>query len=346
MPELVPTRLTQARHLAGLTRRGLADRVGVTPTAVGQYEQGAHRPRPELLAALAAALDVPPRFLTGARPHTRLDPASAHFRSLRATRSYQRAKAVAHTEQTWELASALERRAPLPAVDLPALPGDPVTSARALRAAWRLGTGPIRDLVRRMEERGVLVQCPPRDADLETVDAFSTAALPRPVVVLTPNRADDVHRHRFSAAHELGHLVLHGDRAPGGAAGEREADVFAAEFLAPADRIRPELPRRGDPRALAELRRTWGVSATCLLRRCHELGLLSDSAAGRAHLRLRTCPEFEPSPLAGHPGEQPSALRRAFEAGCGPGGPARAVAALAAELAWRPARVRELLALP
>ena len=35
---LDPARVTQARHLAGLTKRELAEKAGVTPAAVGQYE--------------------------------------------------------------------------------------------------------------------------------------------------------------------------------------------------------------------------------------------------------------------------------------------------------------------
>ncbi|MFI0463794.1 hypothetical protein ACH347_06915 [Saccharopolyspora sp. 5N102] len=49
-------------------------------------------------------------------------------------------------------------------------------------------------LVRRVEARGIVVLTPQPDPDLETVDAFSASRLPRPIVVLTPNRADDVYR--------------------------------------------------------------------------------------------------------------------------------------------------------
>ncbi|MFE2933050.1 ImmA/IrrE family metallo-endopeptidase [Streptomyces sp. NPDC059278] len=64
-----------------------------------------------------------------------------------------------------------------------------------------------------------------------SVDAFSTRAA-RPLVVLTAARADDIYRHRFTAAHELGHLVLHAD-ATGDSRQEKQADAFAAEFLTP-----------------------------------------------------------------------------------------------------------------
>lgn len=350
-----PVRLTQARNLAGRTKRWVAERLGVTPAAVSQYEMGANRPRPDVLIRLAEALDVPLAFFLAGRPHGRLDPSAAHFRSLRSTRAYQRAKAVSLTEQVWELAYALEKRVRLPHVDVPGftggevdpgteLPREPVAAARALRVAWGLGTGPVTHLVRRLESKGIIVVTPPRDDDLATVDAFSTSHLPRPVIVLTPNRTDDVYRHRFTAAHELAHLVLHSDTTPGDIAQEREADAFAAEFLTPKDSIAPDLPARADLHKLSALREVWGVSVHSLLYRCRELGLLSDSSASRAYIRLRAlqdAPGFgKPEPLGNFPGEQPALLSKAFSLACDHG---LTIPDLADELAWDVVTVRQIL---
>lgn len=348
-------RLTQARNLAGRTKKWLAEELGVTPAAVSQYEIGTNRPRPEVLPWLAEVLGVPLAFFLSGRPHGRLDPSAAHFRSLRATRSYQRAKAVAFTEQVWELVYALEKRVQLPAVNLPgfaggevepgtALPRDPAAAARALRTAWGLGTGPITHLVRRLEVNGIIVATPSSDEDLSSVDAFSTSQLPRPVIVLTPNRTDDVYRHRFTAAHELAHLVLHGDASPGDVAQEGAADAFAAEFLTPRESIASELPNRADLYRLSALREVWGVSVRCLVYRCRELGLLSDSSASRCYIRLRelgNAPGFGlPEPLANFPGEQPALLAKGFSLATDHG---LAITELAEELAWDVAAVRRML---
>lgn len=347
-------RLTQARQLAAMTKRALADRIGVTAAAIGQYELGLTKPRPELIGPLAEVLGVPPQFFLGGRPHARLDASMAHFRSLRATRAYQRAKAISFTELAWELTYALEKRVQLPWIDLPGfaggevhsgteLPRDPAAAAQALRVHWDLGTGPISHLVRRMEAHGIVAVTPPADEDATTVDAFSTSRLPRPVAVLTPNRADNVYRHRFSAAHELGHLVLHGDTAPGDMQQEREADTFAAEFLTPRNSILPALPGRADLGKLVELQREWGVSVKSLLYRCRELGLLSDSASSRAHQRLHLLanqPGFRADPASAYPGEQPAMLSRAFDLASDNG---LTIQALAEELAWPLPWVRMLL---
>ncbi|MFB7609852.1 helix-turn-helix domain-containing protein [Streptomyces gardneri] len=352
-----PIRLTQARRLAGMTKKDIAEELGVSPAAVGQYETGVSRPRSDLMPRLARALDVPVEFFLAGRPGQQIDASMAHFRSLRSTPKAQRERALAFTEQVWELTHALERRVQLPPVSLPgflggevhpgeALPAEPRAAAQELRRQWGLGDGPVTHLIRRMEAHGIVVVLPAgSDAAAATVDAFSSRSA-RPLVVLTRNRANDVYRHRFTAAHELGHLVLHSD-ATGDSRQEREADAFAAEFLTPQASIAPLLPRRMDLGHLAGLRRTWGVSVQSLVYRCRELGLISDATASRTYQKLRTLdgqPGFSAEPVSGFPGEQPILLSQAFELAERETG--LSVRELAQELAWTPAHVRELLGMP
>jgi len=324
-------RLTQARQLAGLTKKELSELVGVSAAAVGQYESGT-RPGPEVLIAIADRLGYPIAFF-------QIE-----------TRSYQRSKAVSFTEQVWELIYALERRVVLPHVDLPgfaggeitpgtSLPTDPIQAARALRQHWGLGTGPISHLVRILEVHGIVVVHAPADGDFRTVDAFSTSRLPRPFVVISRDRTIDVYRHRFTSAHELGHLVLHADAIPGDPGQERDADAFAAEFLTPRDSVVPVLPTRVNFTSFAELQRAWGVSISSLIYRCREVGLYTDTIAQRAYQRLNQI-KLEPEPVEGFPGEQPSLLRKGFDLATDHG---LTLTALADELRWPVSRVRQLL---
>lgn len=349
-----PARLTQARRLAGLTKSAVARELNVSPVAVGQWESGTHPPRPDHVGRLAELLDVPPAFLAVGRPHARLESSAAHFRSLRRTPAHQRAKAIAFAEQVWELVYALEKRVQLPPVDLlgfsagevslEATDADPVQAAQALRRSWGLGTVPIPRMVRAMEAHGLIVTLIPfAGTATATVDAFSTSQLPRPIVVLTPDRANDVYRHRFTAAHELGHLLLHGDAAPGDVLQEKEADAFAAEFLTPGEMILPELPPRMDLKALERLGKKWGVSVDSLVYRCREVGAVSDPAYRRAYQRLnqlRRLGLFQPEPVDGYPGEIPILISRAFALAEENG---LAMTALARELTYPLPRLRLLL---
>jgi Zn-dependent peptidase ImmA (M78 family)/transcriptional regulator with XRE-family HTH domain len=321
-------RLTQARQLKGLTKKDVADDLGVTPAAVGQYEAGVARPRPDVLLRLADVLDVPVAFFAAGRPKAPLDASGTHFRSLRSTRVFQRDKAVVFASQVWELTHALERWVQLPIVDLPGFAGgevtsagdvmsDPARAAQELRGYWGLGQRSIAHLVRLLESRGIVVAMLPFErAEAARIAAFSNSRLPRPLIVLTPDRADDVYWYRFSAAHELGHLVLHGDTAPGDPQHEREADAFAAEFLTPQASIAPELPSRVDFNVLARLQTAWGVSVKSLLYRCRELGLFSAPTASRAYQRLNQLKAqnlFADEPIARYAGEKPVLLAQAFE---------------------------------
>ncbi|WP_189151678.1 helix-turn-helix domain-containing protein [Streptomyces lacrimifluminis] len=350
-----PPRLTQARHLAGMTKKEVAQDIGVSPAAVGQYETGSSKPRPDLLPRLADVLGVPLEFFLAGRPIGKLDTSMAYFRSLRSTSGAQRSRALGFAGQVWELTFALERRVQLPLVNLPGftggevhpgteLPSDAREAAQDLRAYWKLGRGPVKHLVRQLETHGIVVSVPPEaDEAASKIDAFATSGLPRPLMVLTRNRADDVYRHRFSAAHELGHLVLHSSSA-GDSQQEREADAFAAEFLTPRTSILPFLPRRMDLAQLADLSRTWGVSVKSLIYRCRELGLASDATASRAYQRLNALtgqPGFSPEPVERFPGEQPIMLQRAFELAQKNQG--LTIRELAKELAWRAERVQEIL---
>jgi len=341
-----PDRLRQARQLAFMTKREVAESSGISPAAVGQYEAGIAAPRADTLKRLAVALDVPVEFFAPGRPLQRLETSETYFESLRATTTKQRHSATSFAEQIWELSYALETHVRFPHIVLPDSQGNPSVkraaedAARAVRDLWGLDSEPVGHLVSQLEAHGVIGCLAPRTpGGVARINAYSTLAFRRPVVVLTADRADDVLRHRFSAAHELGHLVLHGGSASGEPWLEREADAFAAEFLTPRVVLLDELPSRLDFAKLYRLSERWGVQVRMLIFRSQELGLISESTARRAYIRMSQSPQ-EPRPIRQYDGEVPSMLNSAFELASHRG---VSVGTLADQLRWHPRRVRELL---
>jgi Zn-dependent peptidase ImmA (M78 family)/DNA-binding XRE family transcriptional regulator len=310
-----PARLTMARELAGLRKRDLAEAIDRTAAAVSQYELGQSRPSGETLNRCAAALGVPVSFFTTGRPHLRLDTASAHFRSLRSTTAHQRQQALAHVELLWELIDQLDQVIELPPVDLGLplglRPAEPAATAVMVREAWDVPAGPVVHLVRRLETRGiVLTQLPGVDAS--TIDAFSAALHGRPMIVLS--HKGNPMRQRFSVAHELGHLLLHPEPAPGSRVHEREANTFAAELLMPADEIRDRLPTPVDITALKETADGYGVSVAALAYRGKDLGVYSESTLRRVMATLTRLGWRTEEPVGSrYPGERPELLTRAAE---------------------------------
>lgn len=345
-----PARLTQARRINKMSKTELHRKVGVSAAAIGQYERGEVRPRADTVSALADALGFPAGFFAIGRPRVQVDIAEASFRRLRSTSVTQQQQATAYVEQAWELACYLEESVEFQEVDLPGwactdsdnVP-DPVTAAQALRRHWALGYEPIRHLIYQLEHHGILTVffSMKQDGNLDEksrIDAFSTTALPRPMIVLTPDKANDVMRHRFSAAHELGHIVLHHGRQGTDSQLERQADMFAAEFLTPRDVIVSELPTRVNFNRYEEMSRRWGVSVASLLYRSRELDLISESTARRAYITLNSLPR-RPMPIRDYSGETPELLKSAVDLLDGAG---VSLAQIAADLQITPRHVRRL----
>lgn len=313
-----PLRLRVARHAAMITKKDLAAVVGVTPAALSHYENGTHSPSPKVAAALALGLGVPVGFFAADRPLGEAPRATPHFRSLRSTSQQERDKAFAHALLTWEVAGVLERTVRLPESVLPpdrAVEADEpiaaaVRAARATREFFGLGAGPIPNVVRLLESRGVV--CTRLPALSARVYAFSCSFPGRPVVVLSSGR-DHLAAGRFDAAHELGHLVMHHDEDPGSHAVERQAHAFAAELLAPADEIIDELPRRADWSAYLDLKRVWGMSIQALLFRARELGVMPEHVYRRAVTEISARRWRTSEPGDDDPAESPRLLAKALD---------------------------------
>jgi Zn-dependent peptidase ImmA (M78 family)/transcriptional regulator with XRE-family HTH domain len=282
-----PARLRIARHAAMITKKDLAQRIGVTPAAVSQYENGTTTPSAKVVASLALALGLPVEFFAADRPLGEAPTTVAHFRSLRATTQQERDRAFAHALLTWEFTKVLQRSVRLPALDLPTdisiRVEDPLSkaedAARRAREYFGLATGPIPHVIRLMESRGVI--CTRLPAQTHRVFAFSCSFPERPVVVLAAERT---HRaaSRFDASHELGHLVMHPDEEPGSHPVERQANAFAAEFLAPAAEIADLLPSKPDWKRFLELKSIWGISIQALLYRAKSLRVMPEHVYRRA----------------------------------------------------------------
>ncbi len=323
-----PARLRLARELREWTQADLARRLDVTPAAASQFESGLTRPSPEMMRRLAAVLAVPQEFL-------RLPVVDTHegfFRSLRRTSlsHRRRARAIAQLAHDVTLAAGPGE---LPRVSVPRIPVSDLQAgrdemeevARRARAWLRLPPGPVRNVVRTIEDHGIVaIRLPLDTAD---VDAFSLPFPDRPVIVLGADKNDRA-RSRFDAAHELAHLIAHGEQVWGVKEVEQQAHQFAAAFLMPAGDIAHELPTRPDWPVLFDLKRKWQVSLAALLMRARALGRMSESqyltavkaASARGWRRI------EPVPLG--PPEEPAHFGRILASAAGQ----RAAAALPADI--------------
>jgi Zn-dependent peptidase ImmA (M78 family)/transcriptional regulator with XRE-family HTH domain len=309
-------RLRQARLYRGWRKVDVARALDITPAAVSQYEQGRTRPSVAMLAALSLHLGFPPEFFEKGRPSVRVGAEEAHFRRLRSTSKLDRDRLLVRLELLAEVLQRVEAHVRLPAVSLPSVPVDaedadaaPEEAAMEVRRTWELGDGPIDNVVRLLEGKGIIIIRPRFGTG--DVDAFSMWVAGRPVIVLGSDKGDAA-RARFDTPHELGHLVMHHDAEPGRHVVERQAHRFAASFLMPASAISRELPRRVDWRRYLALKQRWGVSLQALLYRARTLGVLSPDAYQRAQVQLSAQGGRVHEPGDIGPPEQPMLLQRAL----------------------------------
>ena len=143
--------------------------------------------------------------------------------------------------------------------------------AQAARAMWQLPMGPVRNMVRIVENaEGIVVF---EDFGTDKISAISQwAPGERPIFVLNSVHSPD--RQRFTLAHEVAHILMH---AIPRESQEQEADEFASEFLMPQAEISPDLAQGIDLARAAQLKTVWRVSMGALIRRAKDLGYITDS---------------------------------------------------------------------
>lgn len=264
--------IATARRARGLTQEMLAERLGITQAALSRYENDLREPTHDILDQISTLLGVVPELLRRADRMQGALAVGAHMRR-RATAKptvWRRLEAQLnlHRLHAQKMFDELDLKTELTIPWLDPFEYPPTTAARLLRMQWRMPSGPVRDLAGWMEAAGCLII----DTDFGTtrVDGLSQWVRTHPVVMLNSTAPTD--RRRLTLAHELGHLCLHSNGVPDDV--ESDATLFAAEFLMPAETIRPQLRNLSLGR-LHDLKRLWGVSMQALIERAHELGAVT-----------------------------------------------------------------------
>lgn len=307
-------RLRMARELKPMSQAALAAGI-VSPAAVSQYERGVAVPSRQVLRKFADRLKVDVDFLL-VGDDTGFD-VPAYFRSLRSAPAAELKRARHNVQLVHQVARELEEEVRLPPLNVPRLPvasndadDAPEEVAEEVRKGWGLRLGPVDNVVRWLERKGIVVAR--LASGHEKIDAFSVPFDDRPVVMMSAAKGKR-DRSRFDVSHELGHLVMHDPGQRATKAAETQAQRFAAAFLMPRDEIYPQLPSTPDWELLVQLKRYWQVSIASLLYRAKTLEKMSPQVYVQAMkaLSARGWRRHEPADL-GDP-ESPVLLNRALD---------------------------------
>ncbi len=303
-----PAMITLARESEGLTQTQLAKMLDVSQALLSKIESGVKPVTEAVLNRLCEILDYPHEFFLQTDPI--FGPGLSEFFHRRRQDVSVKVLARIHAQINiirMHIARLL-RSVEIPEtkirpVDMADYKYQPQEVARAMRAAWQLPDGPIANVIRVIEDAGGIVI---RYAfGTPRVDAISrwVPGLP-PLFFINSGLSTD--RERMSLCHELGHLFMHD--MPNEEM-EKEANIFAAEFLMPRRDVSPHLDRITIER-LAALKPYWRVSMAALLYRARELKKLSKPSASYlwSEMAQRGLKRREPAELDLAP-ETPTVLR-------------------------------------
>lgn len=272
------------RQAQGITQEELVERVdaNMTQAALSRYENNLREPDDQAIAVLAQALGVTPEFLTYRFHMFGAVAADVHMRRRRTARATDWKRVEAELNVFRMHSSYLLNRIPLQSqnqlVSIDPADSTPEDAADIVRAAWRMPIGPVRSLYRWVEAAGIFVA--EDDFGTSKIDGLSQWAGDHAVILVNSVQSTD--RKRLTVAHEVGHLVMHGDYVADDI--EAQANAFAAEFLMPKVVISPELNRLSLGK-LSDLKAQWGVSMQALYERAYALGKV-DSEARRKFYRM------------------------------------------------------------
>ena len=308
-------RLRLARRKAGLSMRDLAGRLSapVSAQAISKYEGGRMMPSSAVLVDLARTLDVSLDFLMGGQVSA-LE--GIEFRKHSRTSAKDRARAEAIVTETLEDYLTIEDILELDPF------GDPFaglrwsrietldeaeTKAGALREHWALGVDPISSVTGLLEAHGIRVieaDLPARFDGLACGVKRSGNRSDADVIVISGRT--NVERKRLTLAHELAHRVIRDAAHPAAVKIEKAMQRFAGAFLVPAVHLREEVGARRHSityRELMRLKRFYGLSATAMLIRLRDVGVLSAAAIEYAfRTYARSWRTTEPEPITDREG--------------------------------------------
>lgn len=277
-------RFTSIRTLKGFKAKEVAELAGIPTATYSRIERNdSYQLTDAQLESLSLVLGMPPSWFTQEQK-ANLSETPIHFRKNSKMTRGSEMKVKFIQEFFAEMVAVLNQKVrlvPLLVPQVSPVAYSPEHAAQQTRKALRLtDEQPISNVIRSAERLGVFVTVLDFDAQLHLVNHDASSAWAtleggdsRPLVLCRVNTSWD--RMRLSAAHELGHLVMH--RYGAGVDKEEEAFRFACEYIFPAKTLETQWP--GPNATLSQifpLKSKWGMSLAALIMHAFRNGLIDE----------------------------------------------------------------------
>lgn len=283
MNNTIANKIKELREKTGFSLNELAELVDVTKQSIHKFENGIVKPSNETLSKLADVFNVSFSYFFESFSEFKIDLKSIKFR--------EKSKIINHafeTEVKEDVCNTLsklleledimcERQAfhnPLEEIII-SNDRDIEKAAKVLRKKWKIGNAPIKDVVETLENKGLYVVEIFRLEDFSGLCGIVNDLIP--IIVLNAN-FKTIERKRFTALHELGHLVLQFRDGLSENDIERFCDKFAGAVLLVEETLLEELGKNRTVISLAELKELkelYGISIQAIIMRARQTGLVS-----------------------------------------------------------------------
>ena len=279
--EIIGKRLKNARVMRGWSMDELCNAMGgvVSKMSVSKYENGKSVPGTSVLIAFANALNLPVDYFV--RPFT-VSIDSIKFRKRKSSLGIKEEKSIKEN-----IADLIERYINIEEICNDSVsfasPFDFVVSqkedvqecARKLREIWQLGVDGIVNIIGLLEEHGIKVMEIDASGAFDGLSSFVNDVYP--VIVL--NKSFNSERKRFTALHELGHIILKFDSSVDNDMEEKLCNYFANEMLIPESVFKRIVGEKRHDISYEELRAIqiqYGISCDAMMYKARECGVISE----------------------------------------------------------------------
>ena len=282
MKELFAKRLKSARLLSAMSQDNLVEAMGaiVSKNAISKYEKGQMMPNSAVLIKLAKALKVKPDYFF--RP-LGAEIGNIEFRKrsvlgVKKTNAIKQ-KVAESVERYLEIEDLLQIKSAFinPIKDLVISNISDIDNAvNNLLKAWKLGINALPNVIEILEDKEIKVIELDADLAFDGLSGWADGTVP----IIVVNKNFNIERKRFTALHELGHLLLNFSKKLTEKEIERLCHAFAGAMLIPYETFINELgSNKRKSVSLPELisiKETYGISIQAVMARAKNLGIIDE----------------------------------------------------------------------
>ncbi|WP_047979748.1 spr1629 family repressor/antitoxin [Ornithinibacillus contaminans] len=339
--------LTNIRILNGLSRKQLADKIGVTEQAIWQYENGYVSPKLQVVNQLKAMFHVKSSYFYHHDILHFYDMDNIHieniaYRSETINSLHKSLSESIHVKFIDAFLKKIEARISYPHNLLLEIRNDAVKFletnfelerncqikhiAKLARKKIGLKENTNQDFLFLLEKAGAFVF----EKEIgESIDAYSVWSEDNRAYIILGSIKKSAVRRNFDLAHELGHLLIHykvefsvQDKKDYRVL-EDEANYFASEFLLPEEEFIKDfkyIEKKSNPDAYIDVKQKWLVSLQAIAIRAFKLGLIDYQQYRYFYMVVnkkgyKTSEPLDPTLAIQHPFKVKSILQLLFDNG-------------------------------